>query len=141
MVDLAKRRLSKVPGATERVAFYVGDVRRVTLPPRPYDAVVTNFFLDCFPEPDLGNVIARLAAVTTTGSKWVVGDFARPKSMWMKLPADPLLWAMYTFFRYTTGLQTRRLVDPTPLLRSHGFELILERASLGGFLSSQLWVR
>jgi SAM-dependent methyltransferase len=141
MIDLARRRVATVPGGSDRVTFYVGDVRDWPIPARTYDAVVTNFVLDCFSENELATVMNRLASATDRGTSWIVGDFARPKAVWARWPAGSLLWTMYLFFRIATGLRTRRLVDPAPLLRSHGFETRHEWSALRGFLSSRLWVR
>jgi hypothetical protein len=53
------------------------------------------------------------------------------------------LWisALYLFFRITTGLKTRRLVDHRPLLRSRGFNLEKSERARGGLLVSELWRR
>jgi hypothetical protein len=48
---------------------------------------------------------------------------------------------MYAFFRLTTRIPARRLVDPAPLLAGHGFALESEATWLRGFLSSRLWAR
>ena len=46
---------------------------------------------------------------------------------------------MYTFFRISTGLQTRRLIDPTEWLVAQG--LVCDRCALlsGGIVKSELW--
>ncbi len=141
MIALARHRLSQVPGGADRVTFHIADVRYDPLPDRRYDAIVTNFVLDCFPRDELGFVLNRLARLLENGSMWVVGDFSRPTAKWAKPLAELLLWGMYFFFGVFTGIKARRLVDPAPFLQSHNFTLQREQLLLGGFLTSQLWSR
>lgn len=139
MVALARRRLG--PGERPRVRFAVGDVRSGPLPGDGYDLVVTNFLLDCFPAPELAEVVARLAAASAPGALWAVGDFALPALGWRRLAARAALAVMYGFFRAAAGLNASELIDPSPLLRGHGFAREAESTRLAGFLSATLWRR
>jgi ubiquinone/menaquinone biosynthesis C-methylase UbiE len=141
MVRLARQRISAIPGAAGRVRFVTGDARAVALPDAGYDLVVTNFFLDCFPADQLAALIDRLTAACDRDAVWVDGDFRQPPRGWPRLAARSLLAGMYAFFRLTTRIPARRLVDPAPLLVARGFDLESEVTRLRGFLSSRLWVR
>lgn len=137
MVELARHRV----GETGRVRFLITDARSKPFAPASYDLIVTNFFLDCFPENDLDRLIARLAAALEPGGRWIVGDFRIPTHGWRRLVGRAALAAMYAFFRFTTGLPARRLVDPDPWLRRCGLALAREESRLSGFLSARLWVK
>lgn len=130
MLELARAR-----AGDRRIAYRQADARTLPLAPAEYDLIVTHFFLDCFNEHDLESLIARTALAAQPGALWIVSEFRQPR--W----ADPLLGALYLFFRVTTGLTTRRLTDHRPLLTKHGFHLHREETSHRGLLASELWTR
>jgi ubiquinone/menaquinone biosynthesis C-methylase UbiE len=139
MAQLAQRRIAALPGAAGRVRFTVADARTAELPGAAYDAIVTNFFLDCFAADQLDALIGRLVQALAPGGRWVVGDFRLPPAGAPRRRAAVKLAAMYGFFRLAAHLPAGRLVDPTPLLRRHGLELCAEKLWQGGFLSAQMW--
>ena len=102
---------------------------------------MTNFFLDCFPTDQLERLIPRLAAALEPGGRWVVGDFRLPERGWPRVVSRAALAAMYAFFRLTTRLPTRRLVDPDPFLRRCGLTLAREESRWRGFLSARVWMK
>jgi ubiquinone/menaquinone biosynthesis C-methylase UbiE len=134
MLDLARREVLKICAGARCIAYRQADARTLPLPAAEYDLIVTHFFLDCFNERDLECLIARTARAAQPGAQWIVSEFRRPP--W----ATPLLSALYLFFRVTTGLTTRRLMDHRPMLAKHGFRLKREETSRLGLLASELWV-
>jgi SAM-dependent methyltransferase len=126
MLELARAR-----AGTEHVVYRKEDARTAPLPEAEYDLIVTHFFLDCFDEADLEPLIARLARAATPQSRWLISEFRGN---------GRLVRALYFFFRLTTGLRTRRLVDHHPLLRRHGFRLVRREDRWRGLLASELWV-
>jgi ubiquinone/menaquinone biosynthesis C-methylase UbiE len=137
MVELARQRVAE----TGRVRFRVADARSTSFMPASYDLIVTNFFLDCFPKDDLARLIPRLAAVLEPGGRWVVGDFRLPARGWPRLAGRAALAAMYAFFRLATGMPTRRLVDPDPILWRCSLALVREESRWRGLLSARLWMK
>jgi SAM-dependent methyltransferase len=135
MIELARRRV----GGADRARFRVADARLASFPPAGYDLVVTNFFLDCFPRRDLGELIPRLAAALEPGGRWAVADFRLPEGGWPRWAGRAALAAMYAFFKLATRLPAGRLVDPDPLLRGSGLTPAGESSRLRGFLSARLW--
>lgn len=109
--------------------------------PRKYDAVVTCFFLDCFPRDILANVIAKLANSATDDATWLVADFAVPSRGIARYRARFVHWLMYRFFRLAVGLPARRLVTPDELLAAQGFHLVARQDSEWGMLRSDVWRR
>ena len=136
MLALAR---SRVPGAL--VAFHHGDARSAPLAPAAFDLVVTHFFLDCFDDIGMREVIARLAAAADTQARWLVSEFRQPRGGWRGAWAGLWLTLLYRFFRISTGLRTSRLVDHRPLLEAQGFRLIREETAWLGLLASELWQR
>jgi ubiquinone/menaquinone biosynthesis C-methylase UbiE len=141
-VDASARMLELAQGrAGSRLNYRHADVRDAPLPPAQYDLIVTHFLLDCFEEADLRELAARVAATAQPGARWVVSEFRQPSSGWRAAWAWLWLGLLYWFFRVTTGLETRRLVDYHPILAGQGFRLERQQTSRFGLLTSELWQR
>lgn len=106
-----------------------------------YDAVVTHFFLDCFPPDELADVMDVLAAGAGTNAVWLLSDFAIPSRGIARQRARAIHAIMYGCFRRVTRLRARRLTEPDPLLAGHGFTLRGRRTSEWGLLRADWWVR
>jgi ubiquinone/menaquinone biosynthesis C-methylase UbiE len=129
MLDLARRK-----AGTERVNYENCDARTIQLPPGEYDLIATHFFFDCFGAEELDRLIGRIAKAAKPGARWVVSEF-RDSSFMARL----VVRFLYLFFRITTGLETRMLVDHRPMLQSHGFRLM--NADQSALVVSELWER
>jgi ubiquinone/menaquinone biosynthesis C-methylase UbiE len=142
-LDLSARMLalarSRVPGSS--VNFQQGNALTVTLPSSQFDLIVTNFFLDCFDLDDAQLVIQRLAGSAAPRARWLIAEFREPSSGWRSVWARVWLFVLYTFFRWTTGLQVRRLVDHRIFMEAAGFRLVREESVWFGLLASELWER
>src|SRR5436305_2395651 len=101
MIQLAHRRLGNDQLA--RVNFINSDIREVQLH-HQFDAIVTNFFLDCFEERELPSVIDKLASAASREARWIVADFHVPIATASRILAKLLIGTMYGFFRLTTGI-------------------------------------
>ena len=135
-VDLSKGmlELARQTAGTERVNYENADARTIQLPPGEYDLIATHFFFDCFAESELEVLIGRIAKAAKPGARWVVSEF-RDASFGARL----VVRFLYLFFRITTGLKTRRLVDHRPILQSQGFRLV--NANQSALVVSELWER
>lgn len=131
MLDLARERSGELG-----VTYHQQDVLTMKLPSGEYDLIVTHFFLDCFNERDSGEVVARVARAARADARWLVSEFR--EAGW---GARVILSGLYFFFRLTTGLRTRRLVDHRPLLEREGFRLLKQERVRFGLLVSELWRR
>lgn len=109
--------------------------------PASFDAIVTNFFLDCFPPEELGPVIAALARGCRQRARWLLADFSVPARGWPRLRATAIHASMYAFFRPVTGLRARRVTPPDALLAAQGFQLARRASAEWGLLQSDLWAR
>ncbi|MGB3619568.1 MAG: hypothetical protein WBA12_15725, partial [Catalinimonas sp.] len=78
-------------------------------PDERFDALLTFFVLDGFPEAHLPGVMRRLSDHLTPEARWLFADFERPAHR----PPHPgervLLWSLYAFFGAVSRLPTRRL--------------------------------
>jgi SAM-dependent methyltransferase len=133
-IDISARMLevARARAGTERVVYRCEDARMASLPVAEYDLIITHFFLDCFDDADLEPLVARLANAAHPQARWLVSEFRG--NGW-------LVRALYFFFRVTTGLRTRRLVDHHPILIHHGFRLVRYEQAWRGLLASELWAR
>jgi SAM-dependent methyltransferase len=133
-IDLSARmlNLARARAGTERVNYRNEDARVAALPRAEYDLIVTHFFLDCFDETELKPLIVRLSDAAAPRSRWLISEFRG--NGW-------LVRTLYLFFRITTGLRTRRLIDHHPLLEHHSFRLVRHQEAWRGVLASELWER
>jgi ubiquinone/menaquinone biosynthesis C-methylase UbiE len=135
MIGLSRRRV----GNQDRVCFLNQDALSANWPGEFYDGVITCFFLDCFTESQARELIHRLVHAMTPGAKLLVSDFAIPPHGWRRWHANLWLWTMYSFFRITTGLQTRRLPPYESLLSEAGMQKTELEQERGGMIVSEVW--
>ena len=125
-----------------RVCFLLADVlnRDEAIWSRgPFNLVVTHFFLDCFRADQLATLIPAIGHLTSPKARWLLSDFRVPEEGFWRWRARIVLWLAYRFFRLSTRLPARSLVNPTPFLRNIGFELRHQKLSQRGLLHSDLW--
>lgn len=141
MLAVAEQRARAAGLDLARLTFVHARLPAWTPPAGSHDAIVTNFFLDCFPPEELPAVIGRLAAAATPAARWVVADFTVPPRGLARLRARFVHALMYAFFRVVTGLRARGVTPPDDLLASQGFALAGRRTSEWGLLHADLWAR
>ena len=124
--------------SVNRVRFLKEDILSWT-PPESYDLLVTNFVLDCFPQDELKLVVGKLAGVANPGAYWLLAEFCIPKTIFARKHAKIWLATLYWFFRTTTGIRAKRLVDPTPELQANGFVCLKRSEWRLGLIKSELW--
>jgi ubiquinone/menaquinone biosynthesis C-methylase UbiE len=140
-VDASKAMLAlaagRVPLADQhRVTFVHADARMLDLQAGAHDAVVTQFFLDCFTASELAPLVERIAHATDRGSVWVYTDFAIPERGIRRVVARVIIAALYRFFRWRTALSARELPPSEQVIGNAGFRPIEEATFAGGLLRS-----
>jgi SAM-dependent methyltransferase len=120
MLVRAAARLAAAGGG-ERVTFERADAFSLHLPPDRYDAVVTLFFLDCFPPGRVAALVELLLPSLRAGALWAWADFAIPARGWARLRARAWLALLYAFFRWRTGLAASALPPAEEILLGAGF--------------------
>lgn len=146
-VDASAAMLERARGAAQctgestRVSFIHAALPEWEPEGAGFDLIVTHFFLDCFPEPLLSEVVARLAAAAKPDAHWLLSDFQIPARGAARLRARFVLALAYAFFRVTTRLPARRLVAPDDALTRNGFRLQRRSVTDWGLLHSDVWRR
>lgn len=125
MIALARRKIN--PAAT--VNFITGTEQNI--PDQTYDVVITNFYLDLFPEETLKTVIQKIKPHLKADGQWLVTDFVYNK-FWHKV----MLWIMYRFFRITTGIEAGKLPAWEIELKQAGLSLKNSKGFFGQFIKS-----
>ncbi len=128
-------------GQSARVNFIHASLPEWAPADADFDLIVTHFFLDCFPEPTLSQVIARLASAAAPDAHWLLSDFQIPARVAARLRARMVLALAYAFFRITTRLPAKRLVAPDDALTRNGFGLQQSCITDWGLLHSDVWKR
>ena len=140
MVRLAKQRVARMgPAFLTRVRFHVADIRDFVRPPGSYNLIVTHFFLDCFSDPELADVVARLSSWATPGARWIVSDFCEARGPIAQVWTRLIVRSLYAAFKFTTGLRVTRLPDYAGAVAGEGYLLRFERQTLKGLFRSSLW--
>lgn len=140
MTELAERRVSRMGSSfRKRVRFFIGDVREFEPHSAGYDLIVTHFFLDCFDDKELGEVVARIASWQKADGRWMVSEFCEGQGKIRHLWTRAIIRSLYVAFLFTTGLRVKRLPDYRAALGKRGFFARFEGSALGGLLHSSLW--
>ena len=135
------REAARRTGESARVNFVHAALPEWEPERSDFDLIVTHFFLDCFPEPTLSQVVARLAAAAKPDAHWLLADFQIPARGAARLRARVVLALAYAFFRITTRLPAKRLLAPDDALTRNGFRLQHRRITDWGLLHSDVWRR
>jgi ubiquinone/menaquinone biosynthesis C-methylase UbiE len=139
MLQLARERVWRTnPDSASRVRFFHRDVLNWS-PSERYDLLVTHFFLDCFQRPALHSIVAKLARAAMPGATWLIADFTVPPGRFARLHAKLWLRAMYSFFRFATGIAANELIDPAACLQNNGFACDARKLFRMGMLKSELY--
>ena len=104
-----------------------------------YDLIVTNFFLDCFSDSQLADVVARLSSWSLPHVRWIVSDFREAHTPIARFWTRSIVRALYAAFRLTTGLRVVRLPNYAAAIARERYVLRREENSLGGLVHSSLW--
>jgi len=142
MIELAERRVAGM-GRTyrDRVRFHVADVCEFQAQSEAYDLIVTNFFLDCFSDTELANVVTRLAGWGAARGRWLVSDFCEADGAIRHFWTSAIIRGIYGAFRITTGLRVTSLANYMTALARVGYRKRHEETALGGLLQSSLLAR
>ena len=139
MLRHAAQGAKAVGGHAERLNFVQAKLPEWTPPANAYDAIVTHFFLDCFPAEDLRRVVAALAGAARPRAVWLISDFAVPLHGLARFRAHAVHKLMYAFFRRVTRIAARKLTDPDPYLIARGFRLSGRASANWGLLRADHW--
>ena len=114
----------------------VADALSHKYPIDSYDIVVSQFFLDCFTDDQVKELVARLSLTLKPGGYLCYADFAYPNRQPMKSISKIVLPTLYRFFRLTAGLSTNHLPQVN---LSDSLDLLEREVWLQGFIVSETW--
>ena len=140
MLRLLHRRICALGIAAEtRLTLHHADALQFTSDITVYDLVVTHFFLDCFSDDQVGQLVRQVLPGIAPGAVWIVSEFAIPQRQPVALLSRILIGLLYRGFGLLTGLRVRRLPDHAAPLRQNGFIRRAQKFWLGGLLISESW--
>jgi ubiquinone/menaquinone biosynthesis C-methylase UbiE len=141
MLMLLDRRLRKSK-VHQRVCLHHADAlqwKPTRSPMRPYDLIVSHFFLDCFFLQQLEQLFDSVFPHALPEAHWVISEFAIPRNPFAAWFAHGIIRWLYRAFGWTTGLRVRALPDYAASLHRRGLTLTQDQSYLTGLLRSQLW--
>jgi SAM-dependent methyltransferase len=114
------------PTEPPRVEWCQADIRNgwpQALEGWSFDAVVSQFFLDCFTDQEIRGWWPEVAARLRPGGVWWVTDFTPPEALkgWPAVRQRLILALLYPAFRWTTSMGARVLPDLDRPFREMGW--------------------
>src|SRR5258707_4902020 len=129
MIAMAKEKFEN----DNRVQFIHGTENDI--PSRKYfDVVVTNFYLDLFPDDSLKIALETIKKSTTEKTQWIITDFVN-NEWWQSM----MLKLMYFFFRVTCIIAAQKLPDCRKGLQNVGGNEIDSKNYYGNFIQTSLF--
>jgi ubiquinone/menaquinone biosynthesis C-methylase UbiE len=99
-----------------------------------YKTIITNFYVDLFPDEILDTHIKRIRTHLEVDGQWIVTDFVGNRK-WHRF----LLWVMYRFFTATAAIHARTLPDWQSIMRTNNFSVIETKEFYHGFIRTCLF--
>lgn len=142
MLELARQRIEReLQERANQINFVPRDISGWSSREHQFDLIVTHFFLDCFSETRIAEIVTKLSRVADINAMWLLADFCIPAGGAARLRTGLWLSAMYRFFRVTAGIEATGLADPSSFLREAGFALASQHLFRSGMVKSELWRR
>ena len=134
MLKIAAKQVP--PEGRPYVTFIHGT--ETSLPPEiMFDAAVTNFFLDLFPDHRLSSICGTIYSKLHPKATWFVSDFVNGKKWWQRI----LLRGMYRFFSITCGIEAQVLPAGESQVHLSGMAEIDFQVFYGGFIKSAVYIK
>jgi len=140
MIAFARRRADAV--APGRVSFHQADARTRVLPAGHYDAVVTQYFLDCFPSDQLQRLIPSIENSLKSGALWLFADFAIPPPgapAILRWRAQITIAILCWFFRWQVKHPLHNLPPMEEMLLAQGWAPLATRERSGRMVRTVLF--
>ncbi|MEN7548948.1 class I SAM-dependent methyltransferase [Rapidithrix thailandica] len=139
MISLTRQKIK--PGDAKKIIYIHGTEKDIP-PQAVYDVIITNFYLDLFPEAYLNKVVQLLADSVRGGGYWFYTDFnIGHRKWWGRTGQRITVWGMYLFFKWTSGIEGNRLFHYGELIEKAGFARNWKADFLSGFILSEVCVK
>ena len=106
MIKKAESKIKKL-ASSDRVSFICGGLD--SIPEEKFDLICTHYFLDCFPEDQLPEVMAKLNHFLSDNGDWHFTDFYLNESS--SFIQRKTVGFLYWFFRLSCGIKVRKLAN------------------------------
>ena len=134
MLELAEKGIGKDLG--RNVTFIHGTEAR--LPDNiMFDGIITNFFVDLFPDGVLLDLCRKLEPRLKGSGRWIVTDFVDTGKKWHRM----LLSLMYSFFVYTCKIEANALPRWEEKLQQAGLERMDCQQFYNEFIKTCVYVK
>jgi len=132
MIEKSK---GKIP-AGSNVYFIHGTENNIP-PDILFDVVITNFYVDLFTDKTLPVVVTKIISTLHEKSFLLVTDFVDGGKWWHKA----MLKIMYTFFRFTSGIQGNKLPNWNDVFQQHHLKKQASKLFYSGFIEAGILVK
>jgi len=139
MINLARARLQRAGLAGARVEFIHADALTWQPPAAAFDLIATCFFLDCFREDQLKQLVPVIASAAAAEAQWLHADFQIAPAGLRRVCSRVIVGMLYAFFRWATRLSAHELVNVGPYLSAAGFTKRERREFVFGLLFCERW--
>ncbi len=102
-----------------------------------FDVVITNFYLDLFPDELLDSVLEKIQKASKPDTLWLITDFVDGKKWWQFV----LLKIMYSFFQVTCGVQATYLPNWNQILLRRRLTKKKSELFFGKFIEAAVYYR
>lgn len=102
-----------------------------------FDVIITNFFLDVFPEKRVKAISEIIGRHLANNGYWIITDFVNGRKWWQRV----LLSAMYGFFKLACRIGTHKLPFWQRIVNDNGFREKESRMFYADFIKASLWVK
>lgn len=130
MIELAKRKIND----SFPVHFIHGTEQDIPALVK-FDVVITNFFLDMFPDSALKQVIEKIESSLSSTSIWIATDFVDNKK-WMH---SFLLKLMYWFFQLACKIEAKKLPDWNKAIQIRSRKKVSSKFFCVGFIEAAIY--
>lgn len=134
MLSMAAERVP--PDEWASVTFIHGTEKSIPAGTR-FDAVITNFFLDLFPDDKLVSICRMIHSMLQPQGTWLISDFVDGGKWWQKV----LLKSMYSFFSTTCGIEATVLPSWEKQVLLAGMAEKDCKLFYGAFIKSGLYIK
>lgn len=135
----SRQRVEGIDGAS-RIRFFQADARTWACESEKYDAVLTQYFLDCFVPSDLAAVVARVASSLKPKGEWLFADFSIPQDpAWARWRGRIWIALLCTFFRWRADHPLRTLPSMDAQLKDASFVVVEEKTWSHGLVRAAVY--
>lgn len=131
MIALSKKR--NIGG--NKILFIHKSINDVAFS-RPFDVVITPFFLDNFSNSTAKAVFAKIDFALAPGGLWLFADFqSKENNLWQEM----LLKIMYLFFRIICNIEASHLPDSPLFFEQYNYKTIDIKTFYKDFINAVIY--